>query len=124
MKALTALCLLALFALPNAAAAQTPVQAKPDAKAIELAHTILIATHVDSNALAGIAALTPAMVAMLKRDKADIPDSIIQKFIPIFEEKMKASIPQILDMEAEVYARHYSLQELTEISRFYQSDVG
>ncbi len=37
---------------------------------------------------------------------------------------MKAGISDVLNQEAQVYARHYSLAELQAIANFYESDVG
>ena len=96
----------------------------PDPKAIELARSILVATHADSNFTLAIDAMSPVMVQMLKRDKADIPDAVIQKFLVVFRQKMVSDIPRVLRMEAEIYARHFSVSELTALSQFYKSDVG
>ena len=68
--------------------------------------------------------MTPLMVAQLKRDKADIPENVIQEFMKIFHQEMSDGIPVLLDQEAEIYARHYSLAELQSIAAFYRSDIG
>jgi hypothetical protein len=125
MKGLTKLGLLALLTLQCSLIAHAaPPVASPDQPAIKLARSILDATHAGENTKLAIQAMTPLIVQTLKRDKADIPDSVIQKFIPIFQQKMSDDIPRMLDMQAKIYASHYSVAELTAIAKFYDSDVG
>lgn len=123
MKKLIALSLLSLTICTIGAYADD-TGAPVDQKAISLAHDILNATHARDNAELSINAMIPTVVQSLKRDKADIPEEVITKFIAIFREEVTADIPRMLDAEARIYATHYSVSELTEIAKFYESDVG
>ncbi len=104
--------------------AQDGLPREPSAESIKIAHELLTATHAEDNVQIGIDALTPALVAQLKRDKADIPDAVIQQFMAIFRQEMKDSLPEILDAQAKVYASHYTTSELQSLVQFYQSDIG
>jgi uncharacterized protein len=125
VKRLTTLGLFVLLTFQGSVLAEdSPPANSPDKTAVKLARSILDDTHAGENAQLAIKAMTPLIVQSLKRDKADIPDAVIQKFIPIFQQKMDADIPRMLDIQAEIYARHYSVTELTTIAKFYESDVG
>lgn len=123
MKMLGALGLSAFLVFQGSASAQDAAP-KPDPAALKLARSILDATHASDNIELGLDAMVPVTVETLKRDRADIPAAVIQKFIVIFRDDMRADIPHMLDIEAELYARHYTVTELEAISQFYESDVG
>jgi hypothetical protein len=121
MKALLAACLIALAAPAFAQDAPPP---EPDPAALAMAHDIIEMTHAVDNVKAGLDLMTPLIVAQLKRDKADIPDDIIAKFTVTLREELASDIPELLDAEAKIYARHYTLAELSALRDFYRSDVG
>ena len=70
------------------------------------------------------ARMVPSMVELLKRDKADIPEDVIAKFIPEFRAEMQKALPQITELYARVYAKHFTLQELQDVAKFYESPLG
>jgi hypothetical protein len=112
-----------LFLLFNCSVALA--QSSPsDDVALSLARQILITTHSAANVEAGVDLVIPMAVQQLKRDKADIPDTVIAKFIEVFRAEMVAGIPKMLDMQAAVFAKHYTVDELRAIAAFYESDVG
>jgi hypothetical protein len=117
-----AVCLVLLLALSQGAVAQQTDDIDP--KALEAARALIVATKATANLELMIDAMVPSMIEILKRDKADIPEDVIAKFIPEFRAEMRKGLPQITELYARVYARHFTLQELQDVAKFYESPLG
>lgn len=122
MRSGIAVCLVLLLALSPGAVAQQSSDIDP--KALEAARALIIATRATANMELLIDAMVPSMVELLKRDKADIPEDVIAKFIPEFRAEMQKALPQITELYARVYAKHFTLQELQDVAKFYESPLG
>src|SRR4051812_21998851 len=104
MKRATALGLVGLTLLCTSAPAQNaPPAGTPSPEAVKAARTLLATTHIDENMTGAVDAMTPIVIQRLKRDKPDIPDDVIAKFVQSFRDDMKSSIPEVMDQEAQVY---------------------
>lgn len=122
MRSGIAACLVLLLALSQGAVAQPSDSIDP--KALEAARALITATKATSNMELMIDAMVPSMIEVLKRDRADIPDAVIAKFVPEFRAEMQKGFPQLTEMYARVYAQHFTLQELQDVAKFYDSPVG
>jgi hypothetical protein len=120
MTARNASVLLAAFCFLTPAFAQSA----PDPAAIAIARDLLVITHATDNVKTGMELATPMLVMQLKRDKADLPDDVIAKFTVALRAELEASLPLLLDVEAKLYAQHYTVQELTALKAFYQTELG
>jgi hypothetical protein len=116
-----AVCLV-LLALSQGAVAQPSDSIDP--KALEAARALIVATKATANMELMIDAMVPSMIEVLKRDKADIPDDVIAKFVPEFRAEMLKGLPQLTELYARVYAQHFTLQELQDVAKFYDSPLG
>lgn len=116
-----AVCLV-LLALSQGAVAQPSDSIDP--KALEAARALIVATKATTNMELMVDAMVPSMVEVLKRDKADIPEDVIAKFVPEFRAEMQKALPQLTELYARIYAQHFTLQELQDVAKFYDSPLG
>ena len=107
---------------PAAASAAKPAPADP-AK-IALGVQLLEATHAKANALAYIELMMPSLASSLKARKPDVSPAMLGKFQQSVKAQMIAGLPHLLDLQARVLARHYSMDELKGLAAFYKSKLG
>jgi len=117
-----AVCLLLVLALSQQAVAQPSDNVDP--KAVDAARALIVASKTMANMELMVDAMVPSIIEVLKRDKADIPDDVIAKFIPEFRAEMQKGFPQLTEMYARIYAQHFTLQELQDVAKFYESPLG
>lgn len=122
MRSGIAACLVLLLALSQGAIAQPSDNIDP--KALEAARALIVATKASANMELMVDAMVPSMVEVLKRDKADIPEDVIAKFVPEFRAEMTKALPQLTEIYARIYAQHFTLQELQDVAKFYDSPLG
>jgi len=112
--------LVLLLALSQSAVAQPVV----DPAAVKVARELMNLTDVTKNLELIADAMGPSIIEMLKRDRADIPDDVIAKFMVEFRAEMQKGLPQLIEMYARVYAQRFTLAELQETVKFYESPLG
>jgi uncharacterized protein len=117
-----AACLFLLLALSQSAVAQPAGDIDPEA--VKVARELMVVTQVTANLELIVDAMGPSVVEMLKRDRAELPDEVIAKFIVEFRAEMLKGFPQLIEMYARVYAQRFTLAELKETAKFYQSPLG
>lgn len=117
-----AACLVLLLALSQSAIAQPADGIDPEA--VKAARELMAVTEVTQNLELITDAMGPSVVEMLKRDKADLSDEVIAKFMVEFRAEMQKGLPQLIEMYARVYAKRFTLTELKETAKFYQSPLG
>jgi hypothetical protein len=63
-------------------------------------------------------------VTSLKQSHPDLSDDKIKLFTEAFTDEMKSSLDDLVKLQAQVYARHFSEDELHALAAFYRTDVG
>lgn len=101
------------------------LQAAPaDPAKVALATQVLEATHARSTMMMIIDQMMPQMLAMLNTGEHKIPQKVIDRFQKLVRQDMEASLPQVLKAQAEVYARHFSQDDLRALIAFYKTPAG
>lgn len=131
MKKLAAAILLVAFSATVAAAQDTapPMPAMPqlpnvDPERLALAQKILEETHTQDNMSAALDTLMPTMLAAFRRQSPNLPEETYKMVEQMLSEELHKELPQILTVNAQVYANHFTLDELKAIDTFYQTPAG
>lgn len=113
------LALLVGFALATAASADDP-----DPAAIVKAKEVMAAAHSDKVADQVITLMEKPLSQLIEsanpgRGK-EVAELLREHFIPAMRERL----PEFSDMAARVYAKHFTVDELTQLVEFYDSPIG
>ena len=103
------------------ASAQAPAPTDPKLAA---AMDVVKAANVKANILNVVDAMIPVVIAQIRRQRPNANDAAISAFQTAFKDEMLANIDDYLVAAAQVYASHFSIEELGAISAFWRSDVG
>jgi len=114
---LAALCL----CLPAFAQDATP---PVDPAKLAVAAKILEKTHALDNMSAALDTMIVPMVRNIKQQAPTLSDDQLKIISDMLLEEMKASMPKMLALNAQVYASHFSLEELKSIEAFYETPAG
>jgi len=106
--------------MPPAAA---PI-AKPSDAQLAAARDLLDAAGAKSVLNALFASLVPMEVAGIRQKNPHVSDEAISAFTTAMQDELSANTDQLMNIYAELYAEHFSTEELQQISAFYRSDVG
>lgn len=115
-----------LSALPLLVAGQTPpafAQSEPAPENLQAAKDLLKAT----NAEAQFAAMIPLIFNQLRQILPQPGPNDQQVFDQVFAEIQKQAIArssELIDQIAALYAKRFTVEELTAVSQFYRSPVG
>ena len=94
-----------------------------DASRLRLAHEVVDLTHAGDNMKAIMPTMAQQMRAVLGQqgnaDKAQI-DAYVQRF----QDRLDQEIPAFTDLVADVYAREFSDDDLTNLLAFYRTPTG
>jgi|GEM_PF-1307830 len=125
----TALALVALICTPPALAADLAPQnqaaeaPKLDSH-LQAALDVLEAAHAKNNMEALIDVMADNVLGSVRQDHPNANDKTLTAFREAFREEMKAEIPELMKLQASVYAAHFSEADLKTVAAFYRSDVG
>jgi hypothetical protein len=124
MRATILMALAVACWLPGAAWAQGAPPPPPDPAKLALATDILTASHVAGNMSRIVDVMTPQVVEAMKKDRPGLSDDTLALFSQMFKAELNSETPDMLKLEAEIYADHFTLEELKELQAFYASDLG
>lgn len=132
MKKLAATILMVAFSVSIAAAqeaAPSPPPAMPqlpnvDPERLALAQKILEETHSLDNMSAAMDTMLPSMLSGFRRDAPNLPEETYQLVSQMLADEMRKELPQLLTVNAQVYASHFTLDDLKAIDAFYQTPAG
>ena len=102
----------------------SPAATPADAAKIAVAVKILQETHTLDNMTSMLDLMTPAMLAAIKRQLPGITDETYKLIAQMLPDEMRADLPKLITMEAQVYAEHFTLEELKVLDGFYQTPTG
>jgi len=109
------------LALSFGTAAAAP---SPQAVKLDLAMQVMAASHARDNAMMIIDTMMPQMIQMIKGNTHDIPDKVLKRFQVLARADLLAALPELMKSEAEIYARHFSEEDLRALLAFYKSKAG
>lgn len=69
-------------------------------------------------------AMMPMMLDMLHKTAPDIPNAAIDDFKTALHDEILKGTPTLIELEACLYARHYSLDDMKALGAFYKSPIG
>jgi hypothetical protein len=131
MKKLAAAILMVAFSVTAASAQDTapPASAMPqlpsvDPERLALAQKILAETHTLDNMSAMIDTLLPTIIAGFRRQSPNLPDDTYKMVGQMLAEEMRKELPSFVQANAQIYANHFTLDDLKGLDTFYQSPVG
>jgi hypothetical protein len=122
MRATLCTALAAVALLSGAARAQDAPP--PDPVKLALATDILTVSHVAGNMSRIVDVMTPQVVEAMKKDRPDLSDDTLKLFSQMFKDELNSETPDMLKLEAEIYADHFTFEELRGLQAFYASDLG
>ena len=124
MRAIAALAItLSAITLTIAPARAQTATSLPPADNLVAAHQLVDAMRATDE----FKALLPAVIQNMKIALVQNRPEMEQKFdamTPLFTEAANAKVHELTDQIAAIYARHFSVAELHEITTFYQSPAG
>ena len=119
------LALVLLGTSTGAFAQSTPSALTPqDPEKVALAVKILAETHVQDNMAQALDLLIPQMVAVVKRQSPNLSDATVKLLSDMMLQAMKDRLPKLMELNANVYAEHFTLDELKAIEAFDESPAG
>jgi hypothetical protein len=131
MKSLAAAILMVAFSVAVASAqdATPPVTTMPqlpnvDPERLALAQKILAETHTQDNMSAMIDTMLPTMVAAFRRQSPNLPEDTYKMVGQMLADEMRKELPSFVQANAQIYANHFTLDDLKALDTFYQSPVG
>lgn len=131
MKKLAAAILMVAFSVTVASAqdAAPPMAAMPqppniDPERLALAQKILEETQSQNNMSAALDTLMPSLVAAFRRQSPNLPEETYKLVEQMLSEELRKELPQMTTINAQIYANHFTLDELKAIDAFYQSPAG
>jgi uncharacterized protein len=116
------LCLPAAQAQPPAAPALATEM--PSDAQVAAAMDLLKANHTIDNLNATLDTLAPLQRAQIKRQLPALSDDAVAALIQSIRGAIRARQDELLHLHAIEYARHFSEQELRDLSAFYRSELG
>ena len=121
-RILPAIALLASLAAPAFAQAPATPPANPAARAE--AERTLAALNMSATMEAVMATLRPQLVAQMRQagqvDEARAGAAVDEVVLPA----MRGAVPQMMAGIADIWARHYTVEDLRGLQAFYQSPIG
>jgi len=131
MKSLAAAALMVAFSVTVASAqdAAPPPPAMPqlpnvDPERLALAQKILEETHTQDNILAMIDTMLPTIVAGFRRQSPNLSEDTYKMVGQMLADEMRKELPPFVQANAQIYANHFTLDDLKALDTFYQSPAG
>jgi hypothetical protein len=113
------------FAAETAPAARA--EASPEIKVdshLAAALDLLEATNAKNNVASIFNTMTDAMIGQAIKDHPGANEKAQKAFIAAFKDELSNQVPELLKMQAALYAEHFSEADLKSLAAFYRSDVG
>ena len=85
---------------------------------------LMDALNLRASAITVIDAILPAAVDQVRRERPNVNAQVLGEFMAAARDEMVASIDEFVKLNAQIYARHFSVEELHQISDFYRSEIG
>jgi hypothetical protein len=104
---------------PVAAAAPAPTDSR-----LAAAMDLLQATDAKGNMETFIDSMLPVIVDGLRRTHSGVSEDTLKLFQTACREEMVSSLDDQLKLQAQIYAEHFSEDELRALVAFYRSDTG
>jgi hypothetical protein len=131
MKKLAVAILMVAFSVTVASAqeAAPPPPVMPqlpnvDPERLALAQKILEETHNQDNMSAALDTMMPAMLTVFRRQSPNLPEETYKLVEQMLSDEMRKELPQMTTINAQIYANHFTLDELKAIDAFYQTPAG
>jgi hypothetical protein len=68
--------------------------------------------------------MMPAMLAAFRRQSPNLPEETYKLVEQMLSDEMRKELPQMTIINAQIYANHFTLDELKAIDAFYQTPAG
>jgi hypothetical protein len=118
LRALTTLALTVLLGASLAKAQEF------DPQALELSRKVAALTNAQTTGDQMLSLIMPQLTELVVRanpGKEDAARAIMdQKVVPA----MRAMLPEMAELTAQIYARHFTVEELTQLTEFYGTPLG
>ena len=118
LRAVTALALTVLLGTSLAKAQEI------DPQALELSRKIAALTNAQATGDQVLSLIMPQLTELVVRanpgKEAEARSIMDQKVAPA----MREMLPEMVEMTAQIYARHFSVDELTQLTEFYGTPLG
>jgi uncharacterized protein len=111
-------------AMATGSPAATPAAPKDDPAKIALAHRILVETHADANTTEAIDVMLSQMVNALKQSQPEATEKVLERFRTLVRAIFVTNLPKLEDLQARIWARHFSESDLRELADFYKTPLG
>ncbi|HEX4273355.1 MAG TPA: DUF2059 domain-containing protein [Rhizomicrobium sp.] len=98
--------------------------AAQDPQKVALAAKILQETHTQDNMALLLDSLIPQMVGLVKRQSPDLSDDTMKLLSDLLLQAMKDRLPQLMILNSQIYAEHFTLDELKAIDTFQNGEAG
>ena len=105
------------------AAASAPAARADDASRLRIARDVVEVAHAGDHMKALMPTFLGQMKGMLKA-QGTVDDKQAQVFLDRFQARFAEGIPAFVDLVAEVYAREFSEEDLTNLLAFYRTPAG
>ncbi len=105
-------------------AAPVIIVPSPDPAKVALATKILEKTHAVDNMTNVMDTLIAPMVQNIKRQSPTLQDDQLKMISDLLTDELHKLVPQAIALNAQVYASHFSLDELNQIEAFYETPLG
>jgi hypothetical protein len=131
MKKLAAAILMVAFSVMVASAQDvapsvpaTPQLPNVDPERLALAQKILEETHAQDNASAMIDTMLPTMIAAFRRQSPNLPEDTYKLIEQMLADELRKELPPFVQASAQIYANHFTLDDLKALDAFYQTPAG
>src|ERR1700738_961296 len=124
MRSRAAIFGLAAFCFCSSALAQDAALPPPDAAKIAVATRVLEETHAVDNMTSVMDTMIAPMIQAIKQQSPGVPDDQLKIIADMLPEELHKLVPQAIALNAQVYASHFTLEELNAIEAFYQTPLG
>jgi hypothetical protein len=109
---------------PRAPAAALPDKTKDDPAKVAAARAFVLAYHPQLSPAAVLAKVDEILPRMIAREKDDNPKLDVKKFEKERRAQIIARQAGLLEMQAHLSSRHFTLQELKDLQAFFAGPVG
>ncbi len=95
-----------------------------DAERIELSKEVVRLSQGEVAAQQMLDFLTPAIMGLSLQQNPDLSEEQKAKIYRLTKEELDAAMPELMDAAAQIYADHFSSEDLRNVIEFYQSPTG
>lgn len=96
----------------------------PDPAKVAVATRILEATHAVDNMTTVMDTMIGPMLQNIKLQNPSISDDHLKMISDMLTEELHKLVPQGIALNAQVYANHFTLEELNALAAFYETPLG